>query len=488
MALHPCSFAGSAVFSFRHLAAIVASIGIFGEAVLAQTTSPLSPAPLSAAPLERALTPAAPAIAPAQPRQTAPRPAPATAVQPAPAANAAAPAATTPPANVAPPAAAAGQAAKPKPKPKPAPVRELALPNDPTPALQPETFFATAKASERYAAIADGGGWPVIAAALSPGAKGAPVEVLRQRLAIEGDLSPTAATGEIWTPELTEAVKRFQFRVGLKQTGAVTGKTLKAINVPAAVRFRQLTSSAQRIAGLDFAFGSRYVVVNIPSAYVEAVENGRVVRRYVAVVGDVKHPSPMVTTRVVNINLNPTWTAPTSIIKNEIIPKMKKDPGYLARARIRILDNTGAEIDPASINWSSTQAAGYTLRQDAGNANALGNIRINMPNKDAVYMHDTPSKRFFNSDYRFQSHGCVRVENVFDFAEWLLKETPGNWTKASMLAVVQSQKRQDVRLSQPVPVTWVYMTGWASEEGVVHFRDDVYNLDRIGGSRTADAR
>ncbi len=82
----------------------------------------------------------------------------------------------------------------------------------------------------------------------------------------------------------------------------------------------------------------------------------------------------------------------------------------------------------------------------------------------------------------------MRVENVFDFAEWLLKETPGNWTKASMLSVVQSQKRQDVRLSQPVPVTWVYMTGWASEDGVVHFRDDVYNLDRIGGSRTADAR
>ncbi len=382
--------------------------------------------------------------------------------------------------------AAAPQAAKPKPKPRPAaPAREFAVPNDPTPTLQPETFFSTARASERYAAIADAGGWPRITAALSPGAKGKGVADLKQRLALEGDLDAGSATGDTWTPALTDAVNRYQFRMGLKQTGIVSGKTQVAINVPAAVRFRQLASSAQRIAGMDFAFGPRYLVVNIPSTYVEAVENGRVVRRYVAVVGDVKHQSPTVTTRVVNVNLNPTWTVPTSIIKNEIAPKMQRDPGYLSRAKIKVLDSSGAEVNPASVNWAGGQGVNYTLRQDSGNSNALGNIRINMPNNHSVYMHDTPSKRFFNADYRFLSHGCVRVESVFDLAEWLLQQTPGGWSKANMLKVVATQKRQDVRLAQAVPVTWIYMTGWASADGTVHFRDDVYNMDKVGGSRTA---
>lgn len=380
--------------------------------------------------------------------------------------------------------------AKPKParKKAAAPAREFVLLSDPTPTLQPQTFFATAKASERYAAIADAGGWPKVPANLKPGSKGKAVAILRQRLSIEGDLSAASAIGEGWDEELTQAVKRFQSRMGIRQTGVVSGKTLAAMNIPAAVRFRQLASSAQRIAGSEFAFGPRYVVVNIPSASVEAVENGRVVRRYVAVVGDVKHQSPTVTTRVTTVNLNPTWTVPTSIIKNEIIPKMRRDPGYLARARIRILDGGGNEISPSSVNWSSTQAANYTLRQDHGNSNALGNIRINMPNKDAVYMHDTPSKKYFGNDYRFLSHGCVRVQGVFDLAEWLLQGTPGSWTKTSMQKVVASQKRQDVRLAQPVPVTWIYMTGWADNNGIVHFRDDVYKIDRVGSARTADVR
>lgn len=427
-------------------------------AAWAQGVSPFSPLPVSGGTLERALpggpaTPGAHASSPVSSARSEPRSAP--------------------------------QSAKPKPAPA---AREFALPHDPTPSLQPDTFYATAKASERYAAIADAGGWPRIPTALNAASKGPAVALLRQRLAIEGDLDASAATGEIWTPELGDAVRRFQMRMGLAPTGAVAGKTLAAMNVSAAQRFRQLASSAQRIAGLEFGFGQRYVVVNIPSAYVEAVENGRVVRRFVAVVGDVKRQSPMVTTRIVSINLNPTWTAPTSIIRSDIIPKMKRDPGYLARARIRVLDGNGTEINPAAINWSSMQATNYTLRQDPGSGNALGNIRINMPNKDAVYMHDTPSKRLFANDYRFLSFGCVRVEGVFDLAEWLLKDTPGGWTKANMLKIVASQKRHDIRLAQPVAVTWVYMTGWADSRGVAHFRDDVYKLDRIGGARAALAR
>lgn len=363
--------------------------------------------------------------------------------------------------------------------------REMALQDEPTPTLQQETFYATAKASERYAAIADAGGWPKVPAAVPPGAHGKAVAILRQRLAMEGDLPRDAALGENWDEQLTAAVKKFQVRAGLRQSGAVTGKTLAAMNVPAAIRFRQLASSAQRIAGLQFAFGPRYVVVNIPSASVEAIENGRVVRRFVAVVGDRKHQSPEVTTRIVAVNLNPTWTVPTSIIKNEIAPKMLRDPGYLTRSRFKVLDRSGAEVNPASINWSSPNVVNYTVRQNSGRGNALGNIRINMPNNQAVYMHDTPSKRYFANDYRFLSHGCVRVQDVFAFAEWILQGTSGNWTKPSMLKRVAGDQRYDIRVNQPIPVAWIYMTAWASSDGVVHYRDDVYDRDRIGSARTA---
>jgi len=403
--------------------------------------------------------------------------------------------AAPPPASAAPIPVAAGAPAKPKKKPAPpAPPLETALSDDPEPTLQPDTAFATAKAAERYARIAAAGGWPTDVAPLKPGAKGPAVATLRKRLALEGDLDAVEAGASLaslaWDPDLTAAVKRFQARMGLRQTGHVAGATLKAMNVPASVRATQLAASAQRLAGDKFSFGDRYVVVNLPAASVEAVENGRVVHRYVAIVGDVEHPSPEISAHISVINLNPTWTVPTSIIKNEIIPKMQKDPGYLAREKIRILDGSGAEIDPKSIDWATERATNYILRQDSGAGNSLGAIRIGMPNKLAVYMHDTPSKRLFGADYRFLSHGCVRVQGVYDFAEWLLEgasDVPsGVWDKAALLAKVKEGAREDIKLTRPVPVIWVYLTGWANRDGPANFRDDVYGFD--SGEATASAQ
>ena len=383
----------------------------------------------------------------------------------------------------------------------PAPPRETALSSDPTPTLTAETFFATAKASERYAAIADAGGWPAIPGPLAPGAKGKAVATLKLRLAIEGDLGKSDGTDPAdvaagmfdmgWGPDLTAAVKRFQARHGLKESGVIAGATLKAINVPARVRFTELASSAQRLAGRQFNFAERYVVVNIPSASVEAIEGGRVARRFVAVVGDPDHASPEVDAKVIAVNLNPTWTVPTSIIKNEIIPKMQKDPGYLSRAKIRILDGAGNTVNASSVDWTSQKATNYILRQDSGSANSLGNIRINMPNKYSVYMHDTPSKKFFSGDYRFLSHGCVRVQGVFDLASWLLEDSSGgpegNWNKDAILSQIATGVHQDVKLATPVPVAWVYLTGWADQTGKVQFRDDVYGIDTVGSATQVQA-
>ena len=433
-----------------------------------------TPAPATGAPASPFMPPQpAPASAPVAGPTTAPTP------------SVAAPA-PIPAASVAPPAAAA--AASPPPKPKkvapPPPPLETALSSDPEPTLQPDTFFATAKASERYGAIADAGGWPTDVVALRPGAKGAEVAKLRRRLSIEGDLDAQHSAGQTWDAELTAAVKRFQARMGLKQTGIVAGATLKAMNVPARVRFRELASSASRLAGANFPFGDRYVVVNLPSTSVEAIENGRVVHRYVAIVGGPEHPSPEIVAHIQVVNLNPTWTVPVSIIKKEIIPRMQRDPGYLTRQKIRILDGSGQEIDPKAINWTTERAADYTLRQDSGAGNSLGSIRIGMPNKLAVYMHDTPSKRLFGADYRFLSHGCVRVQGVYDYAEWLLQGTPGGpngvWDKAAMQAKVKEGAPFDIKLLKPAPVIWVYLTGWSNGDGPANFRDDVYGLDTVG--------
>ena len=436
---------------------------------------PPVPAPAVPAPADASRKPVAAPPRLAQPR--APAPAGQAQIDPAPGTPSLAPAERPSPID-----APVAQPAPAKPKPVAAAPKALesALPTDPYPAFSPDSLMASQIASDRYANIALAGGWPTIAAPLKPGARGQDVAVLRQRLSIEGDLEGYAAAPDVWDEGLTQAVKRFQNRMGLRQTGVVAGATLKAMNVPAEQRAHQLAASLQRMQTYQFPFGDRYVVVNLPSATVEAVENGRVAHRYVAVVGDVKHRSPEVVARVQAVNLNPTWTVPTSIIKNEIIPKMRKDPGYLGRQKIRMLDSKGSEVDPRAIDWSNNSAVTYTLRQDSGASNALGNIRINMPNRDAVYMHDTPSKRYFGADYRFLSHGCVRVAGVFDFAQWILEGTsgPGNgWDKSAMLAKVNTKERTDIRVTRSVPVIWTYMTGWADSSGTAHFRDDVYGYD-----------
>lgn len=453
----------------RSIHAFVALLALAGgpSSAMAQTApGQMGPASRPAAPPPGAFTPVPTVPSPAPPAQA-----------PAPAPTATAPTAAPAPAPI-------PNVARTKRKRRaPPPIREWALSQDPTPSFQPATFYTTAKASERYAKIADAGGWPKLPAAVGPRSKGALIETLRRRLQIEGDPAEAVGPGDRWDEQLAAAVKHYQARNGLRQSGIVSGATLRAINTPAAVRFRQLASSAQRLAGVEFPFGERYVAVNIPSAAVEAVENGRVAKRYVAVVGDVEHRSPEVTAKITAVNLNPTWTLPTSIIKNEIIPKMRRDPGYLSRSHIRILDGRGTEIDPRSINWSTERAANYTLRQDSGRHNALGSIRIQMNNKYAVYMHDTPSKGYFGRQYRFLSHGCVRVQGVYDLAAWLLQGS-GNWSRADLLARI-GKDRQDLRLARPVPVVWVYMTGWASADGTVHFADDVYQVDTIGRQASA---
>ena len=345
------------------------------------------------------------------------------------------------------------------------------------PTFDEGTYDRINEALLSYSAIEVRGGWPAVAkVTLEPGAKGPDVANLRRRLAITEDLPPELADGDAYDMMLTEAVKRFQIRHGLPETGTVGPQTVDALNVPVGKRIRQLAASLDRLNGMNFTFGQRYVVVNIPAAVAEAVEDGRVARRYVAVVGKTDRPSPTLTANITAVNINPTWTVPLSILKKDIVTKMRKDSNYVSRMRMRVLDSAGNEIDPRSVDWTSDRTPNFTVRQDSGDGNALGNLRIDMPNSYSVYMHDTNHKEFFSADYRFQSSGCTRVQGVQDLAAWILKEKEG-WSRKDIDAEIATGKRTTVRLARPMPVAWIYLTGWASPDGTIHFRKDVYDLD-----------
>jgi L,D-transpeptidase YcbB len=333
------------------------------------------------------------------------------------------------------------------------------------------------QAALSYSDIAVRGGWPLIPAdaKFAFGVQGPHDDLLRRRLAISGDLE-AEVTGGAFDDALAAAVKRFQLRHGLAPTGAVTPRTLAALNVPVARRIQQLEASLERLANMSFPFGERYVVVNIPATYAEAVENDKVVRRYRVIVGKTEKPSPTLTAEITEVNLNPTWTVPQSILKNEIVAHMRKDPSYLSRMHMELLDSHDTVVDPQTVDWASGHAGNLTVRQQSGTWNALGSVRIDMPNAYSVYMHDTNQKNLFSDDYRFDSHGCARVDNVRDLAAWLLRDLP-QWNRAEIDKVIASGQREDIRLTKKVPVAWIYLTGWMTRNQTIQFRNDVYDQD-----------
>jgi murein L,D-transpeptidase YcbB/YkuD len=250
--------------------------------------------------------------------------------------------------------------------------------------------------------------------------------------------------------------------------------------VPADVRARELEASAKRIAGVKVDFDQQYVVVNVPSASVEAVQGLRVGQRHAAVVGELDHQSPQLTAAIRSITINPAWTIPRSIVESELIPKLKKNPRYLRRAKLVVLDRKGHKINARRIHWADA-AASLTFRQEPGSKNPLGTLRIDMPNRQAVYMHDTPSKQTFASDYRFLSHGCVRVDGIYDLATWLLNaNSKDHWDRDAIVDAVREGGQKRIDLAKAVPVAWIYLDAWASADGTVHYRPDVYGLDGAG--------
>lgn len=348
------------------------------------------------------------------------------------------------------------------------------------PILSPITVAHVEQAIDKYRVIVSRGGWPSVRATqrLKVGVTEPAVRDLRWVLAAAGDLSANSGDSPTFDSFLESAVKRFQQRHGMVADGVVGNYTLSALNVSAQERLGQLETNLVRLRSMSGYLGDRYVMVNIPAAEIEAVDNDRVAQRHKAIVGKLDRQTPILSSKIHEVILNPYWTAPKSIIQKDIIPLMRKDPTYLTRNKIRLFDDGGNEVPPEAVNWQTEEAVALRFRQDPGKINAMSSTKINFHNPHAVYMHDTPQQSLFGEFLRFESSGCVRVHNIRELTTWLLEDTPG-WSRAQQERVVQSREMTPISLVEPVPVYFVYISAWSTGDGVVQFRDDIYQRDGV---------
>lgn len=348
-----------------------------------------------------------------------------------------------------------------------------------TPILSPQTIPAIEQAIFVYQDLVARGGWNSVPTDkdLRIGVRDVNVVELRRRLIASGDLRQTSGDTAAFDSYVQAAVKGFQERHGIPADGIVGQGTLKALNVPAHVRLTQLQTNLERIRAMGAPTG-RYIMVNVPGAQIETVENGSVFSRHTAVVGKVDRQTPLLSSRIYQVNFNPFWTVPASIIKKDLIPKMQKEPDYLTRNNIRIYNQQGVELLPEQVNWYTDEATNYMFKQDPGDQNSLGNMKLSFHNPHQVYMHDTPAKNLFGSDYRFESSGCVRVQNVRELVSWVLRDQ--GYNRATIDQTVRSGQRLDVDIENGPAIFTVYFTAWTTGDGVLHFRDDIYNLDAQG--------
>ena len=346
---------------------------------------------------------------------------------------------------------------------------------------------ALQKGIEQYQRIVAAGGWPAIVAGntLRPGDTSSDIAAIRRQLAITGDLS-SGGTSPTFDTEFQDGLARFQIRNGLRVSGFVDSRTIAALNVSAAERLKQLQTNLARVKSLmKINQAPRYVLVNVPAFTLQAIEHGNLALESNVVVGKPARATPAVSARIVEVNFYPTWTVPETIAQQDLIPKIRKDPSYFATEHFSVMSNwKSPPLNPATVDWNSPEVVSYKFVQDPGTFNALGVVRINMPNKYSVYMHDTPLKQLFSQSARAFSSGCVRVEKVLDLVAWLL--APQKWTPEKVQAAAADGQRATVVLTNSVPVHFVYLTAFVLDNGTVEFRPDIYGRDAPGADETDD--
>ena len=325
--------------------------------------------------------------------------------------------------------------------------------------------------------IAQRGGWTAVPAGLKlkPGQQNAAVPAIARRLAVTGDFTGTVTEQDTtYGPELQEAVKRFQRRHGLEPDGAIGAAVVTQMNVPVEERLRQLSLSLERWRWLPRELGDRHILVNVPEYRLEVWENKQVPLQMRVVVGKKDTPTPIFSDEMTHIVFSPYWNVPPDIAKNETLPSVMRDAGFLDRSNMEVLDKSGNRVDPASIDLSN--AGAYRFRQRPGSSNSLGLVKFMFPNSFNVYLHDTPADSLFARATRSFSHGCVRVEQPEQLARYVLGDQP-EWTPERIREAMQAGVEKHVKLTRSIPVYLGYWTARVSSDGLVQFRDDLYGID-----------
>jgi murein L,D-transpeptidase YcbB/YkuD len=324
------------------------------------------------------------------------------------------------------------------------------------------------------------GGWPSVppGETLKPGMTDARIPALRQRLAVTGDLRDQPLDSETFDELLAAAVRSFQERHRLAADAEVGPATLVELNVPAEARVRQIQVNLERARHVLHEIGDEdLVIVDIAGYELRYVQDRKVTWTSRVVVGRPYRQTPIFKSEIDHVVVNPTWTVPPTILAQDILPAVRKDPGYLARKGLDVIDRDGRTLDPASIDWKRYTGRNfpYSLRQGPGDDNALGRVKIMFPNPYLVYLHDTPSRSLFDRDDRAFSSGCIRVERPFELVQRLLGDP--RWDAAALQAAVATGKTQTIRLEKPVKILLIYWTVDETDDGRIVFKRDIYDRD-----------
>lgn len=350
-------------------------------------------------------------------------------------------------------------------------------------APQHQGYLLLREALERYRRISALGGWPAIPAGplLRAGDTDSRLPWLRLRLLASNDLfGHVVACGELFDKETEAALVRFQQRHGLNGDGVLGPKTLAALNVSVEARIRQIEINLERWRWLPKDLGDRHIVVNIADFQLAVMEGTQTVMTMPVVVGTAYRKTPVFSARMNHLIFAPYWNVPPTILREDKLPKIKADPGYVNRQHFEIVGGTEEKptfLDPWKIPWRKVTAATFPgqLRQKPGPKNPLGQIKFMFPNAFDVYMHDTPDKQLFGREARTFSSGCIRIQRPLDLARYLLEEQ--GWGRGRIRAAMARSKPLRVDLLRSLPVHVLYRTAWVDSEGIQQFRDDIYLRD-----------
>jgi len=303
---------------------------------------------------------------------------------------------------------------------------------------------------------------------------------LRKRLIAEHYLdASTSINDTIYSVNLQEAVKKFQHANGVNEDAVIGKATLKMLNESIEKKIAKITCNLERRRWIRYPKDTAYIKVNIASFKMNFIEQNKVVYSSNVVVGQTKKQTPSFMDTLELIVLNPTWTLPYSISSKETLPKLKKDSNYLNRNNMILMDKKGNLVDGTAIDWSSFSSADfpYRVRQKSGSGNALGRVKFLFPNKHAIYLHDTPSKRLFSKDVRAFSHGCIRLQHPLQFADFLLQREDTIWNSAKIDKIIVSGRTKTIKLQHQYPIFIIYQTVAENEQGEIIYMNDIYKRD-----------